>query len=90
MIIISRNKQLLVYACLTIFGILFFVYFFSQASVVKTIEPITGPSAGVRKNLTDVKIDSKLFESDKFRNLRFDKLPASSFNYGKRNPFESY
>ena len=88
--ILSRGKQLLLYTCLAVFGILFFIYFFQQASVMDFIDQdVTSPSAQ-RRNYQNVELDPEIFQSDKFRNLRFDKLPTVNFNAGKRNPFEPY
>jgi hypothetical protein len=91
MISFSRNKQLVIYAILAIFGVAFFIYFFRQAAIVEFIEPkVRSGAASTKKIIGDVNINSEFFESDKFRNLRFDSLPAVSFPVGKRNPFEPY
>jgi hypothetical protein len=78
------------YAAIVIFGVFFFFYFYRQASItendfteVKIIAP--KPAAGV-----GIKIDLKLFDSDKFRDLRSDPVPVQVFQSGKRNPFEPY
>lgn len=90
MILISRNKQLIAYALLVIFGVFFFIYFYRQATVTEFTESKIRSRPQVNKVVGDVKINTDFFETDKFRNLRFDSLPAVSFPVGKRNPFEAY
>jgi hypothetical protein len=88
---ISRKKQMIIYAFLLFFGVVFFAYSYYKASSIKPPEVPESASVAVnRKLIGDVKINSDLFGTDKFRNLRFDKLPAVSFPVGKRNPFKSY
>ncbi len=80
---------MLIYGFLTVFAVLFFIYFFMQASN-NNLESVTSvPISGQSDNLIggSIKIDSDLFNSDKFRNLRFDKMPAAIFPVGKRDPF---
>lgn len=91
MISFSRNKQLVIYGLLAVFVVTFFVYVYRQASVTVIAEPkVRSQGAGAKKIVGDSKINTDFFESDKFRNLRFDSLPAVSFPVGKRNPFEPY
>ncbi len=88
---ISRKEQLIIYCVLIVFGVAFFIYFFRQASVTEFVEPkVRTTGASTKKTIGDVKIDTDFFNSDKFRNLRFDSLPAVSFPVGKRDPFEPY
>jgi hypothetical protein len=79
-----------IYALLAVFGVIFFVYFYRQATVADFVETKVRSSGATKKVVGDVNISSDFFESDKFRNLRFDSLPAVSFKAGKRNPFEPY
>ncbi|MFA5247766.1 MAG: hypothetical protein WC415_00770 [Patescibacteria group bacterium] len=89
--IISKNKKLIIYAILAVFVVLFFIYFFKQdpnTSIV-IIEPATvSAQSQVKSSVSDnPKINLDFFKSDKFRNLRFDKMPAVVFPVGKRDPF---
>ncbi len=83
---------MIIYASLLFLGIVFFVYFYYKASMIEPLDVPEGrTSVDVNKKLMgDVKINAELFDTDKFRNLRFDKLPAVSFPVGKRNPFKTY
>ena len=90
MVAISRNKQLIAYAFLVIFGVVFFIYFYRQATITEFTEAKVKARPKVNKVVGEVKINTDFFETDKFRNLRFDSLPAVSFPVGKRNPFEPY
>lgn len=91
MIAFSRNKQLVIYALLAVFVVGFFIYVYKQASLTEVSQTkVKSQGAGNKKIIGDVKINADFFESDKFRNLRFDSLPAVSFPVGKRDPFEPY
>jgi hypothetical protein len=93
MIRISRNKQIIFYLTLLIFGVFFFFYFYKQASVIEGdfLEVKIGgdqPVAPVGREGGN--IDFTLFSSDKFRSLQADVAPIQSFQSGKRNPFMPY
>lgn len=90
MILISRNKQIVFYILIIIFGTIFFVYFYQQAIVSDSSGTTVnvGSQAVKRSPNLNIKIDVNLFQSDKFKSLRSDSMPAATFDSGKRNPFE--
>jgi len=91
MILISRKKQIIFYILVILFGAGFIYYFFSVASlsteqVIQT--PLIVPNQITQSvNVSGVKINSDLFNSDKFKNLRSDGLTVTPFPAGKRDPF---
>jgi hypothetical protein len=89
--IISKNKKLIIYGILTVFVVVFFIYFFKQASNtdIVIVEPAAVSAQSQAKSSVsgNPKINLDFFKSDKFRNLRFDKMPAVVFPVGKRDPF---
>jgi hypothetical protein len=89
MLIISREKKMIIYGVLTIFVIFFSIYFFKQASNSDIVEPVNGlVESQARSSISgNLNIDLNFFQSNKFRNLRSDKMPAVVFPVGKRDPF---
>jgi hypothetical protein len=91
MIKITKNYQIMIYAVLSIFSVLFFFYFYRQASIttVNIIDSENIASGQVKKTVfsenTDLNLD--FFNSDKFRNLRSNVAPTVNFQSEKRNPF---
>ena len=91
MILISRKKQIVFYILVIIFGAGFIYYFFSVAStsteqVIQT--PLIAPDkTAVNTSVKNVNLNSDLFNSDKFKNLRSDGLTVTPFPAGKRDPF---
>jgi hypothetical protein len=90
MIKIPQNYQIIFYAAILIFSVLFFFYFYRQASVNENGLSSTNVVSGQTKNsfLVDgINLNFNFFSSEKFRNLRSSVAPTVNFKSGKRNPF---
>lgn len=87
---ISRNKQIIFYLAVLIFGVSFFFYFYKQAAVTEgdflEVKASVRPAQAL-VNKENIQIDLTFFNSDKFKNLHSDVVPTQSFKEGKRNPF---
>ncbi|HTW96871.1 MAG TPA: hypothetical protein VMD74_04420 [Candidatus Methylomirabilis sp.] len=91
MLKISRNYQIGFYFVVMIFGAFLFFYFYRQTSLTDNNFSEIGLSrtqSGTVIPITGVTIDTALFNSDKFKNLRADVAPAQNYQIGKRDPFE--
>jgi|GEM_PF-2926905 hypothetical protein len=92
MIKISKSYQIIFYAIVLIFSVLFFFYFYKQASItsVTDVSQVNVTSNQTKNSVlgAGVKLNLDFFNSDKFRSLRSNAAPAANFQSGKRNPFQ--
>lgn len=86
----SKYNQIIFYVLITIFSVLFIFYFYKQAMVSGyVVEEIKVKNNSRSKIVNEkLKINTELFEKDKFKKLRDVGVPTPKFNTGKRNPFE--
>lgn len=84
------NKKLIIYAVLIIVVVFFSIYFFGRSNDADTISDPSVVQVPAQQGSilgANDEIDLNFFQSDKFRNLRFDKMPSVIFPVGKRDPF---
>ncbi|MDD4901779.1 MAG: hypothetical protein PHE24_01455 [Patescibacteria group bacterium] len=88
---ISRNNQIIIYLAILILVVIFFFYFFRQALIMPSglsELQVTTKQTGAVINRAAININLDLFGTPKFMKLRSEVAPTTSFQSGKRNPFE--
>lgn len=87
---ISRNYQIIIYVVILILVVIFLFYLFRQAAIMPSeINQTTLTPKQINTiDQSGVNINLGLFDSKKFINLRSEVAPITSFQTGKRNPFQ--
>lgn len=86
----SNLGKTLIYFGIIALGTIFLIYFFKTFTVQDKGSEISEVSSVVVKTKVEGDIDLKIFENDKFVNLKYGKDREIFFKAGRRDPFEPY